>query len=233
MKISIGSVPSRRAHVETVLLKRFPDAEVYEDVEGKGNIWNCLRMFRANPNGFLYVADDTCVPPWFLEEQEKSKVGNEAMGYYLSFSAGILARYKKGFSYLRVRGIAGNCNYYPDWMCKGFIEWVDAYIPAPKDYGQSPLRWSYPDWRKGGWIHDRSHQMDNLINAWLYHTGNSLLTTLPNLVNHGTFPSVIGKGEWNNPSVCFGKSFLRPWNKDKISECFSMKEGVPLSLTPP
>lgn len=232
MKIAIGSVPSRREHVERVLLRRFLNAEVYEDTEGRGNIWQRMRILRDNPDGVLHVEDDVCVPSWFLEEQQKSMVEDEAMSYYISFSQGVLARYRKGYSYMRIRGMTGNCNYYPSWMCRGFIEWVDSYIPVPKDYGQRPILWSYPDWRKGGWLHGVAHRMDALVSAWLYHTGRSMLATLPNLVNHGIFPSVIGQGEWNNPSVCFGKSFLRPWNKTKISECYSMQEGVPLSLTP-
>ena len=82
MKIAIASVPSRRGYVDSVLLRRFPNAVVYEDTEGRGNLWQRWRILKDSPDGVLYVEDDAIIPPWFLEQQALSSIEGEAMSYF-------------------------------------------------------------------------------------------------------------------------------------------------------
>lgn len=193
------------------LLKKIPQAVVYEDTEYRGAIWNMERIFTDYPEGVLRLEEDIIVPPWFLEEAEKSMIPDENMSFFIAMNPWAREAYDAGFSYARVvRQVWGQANYHPAWAIKGYMKWA---ADQPASVAEGHFR---------GWDKPTPNNADNAFRNWLKTTGRSFYLTLPNLVNHRLEKSVVGNARRSKGmswvSYVYGKSLLRPWNKDAITD---------------
>jgi hypothetical protein len=206
MKIAIQTVEARLPMAQALASQ--VGGAVFVDELRRGPLWGMEQIMRAHTESdVLILQDDVIVEDWFLEEVERSRLDVPVMTYFIGMSKFPRKLYDAGWSYVAVPTVWGQANLYKAGVVRSYLQWSSE---TPTTYlGEKRIPGVRCYWDDGS------------MSKFLACRKAKAVMTLPHLVQHREEPSTAGNPlrPMGKPrtSDLFGREFLRPWDKTRIT----------------
>lgn len=209
MKYMIHAAPPRMWYVEgylvpSMLAQGIPekDIEVWNDVDGKGNLQSCLAGFKKcgrRKGGTWHLQDDVIICRDFAKRTQGADDGLVAGFCCRNFESMI----HSGAVPANGMWYSFQCIYIPNRLAKGFVQWVEAGAGQITEYQVAIADGKHDDYLFRGYLRNEK-------------AGERAFNMSPNLVDHIDF--LIG-GTILNPqrNIRVNRSFNFP-DKDLVEQ---------------